>query len=256
MKITLPEEKDEQKAPGSNVNEDMLEASFLTRKEKRRYRRKQEKEKLAGMTGKQKISYYLEYNLWKTLGILLAVFIVVMLGVTIYRNSRPFLLRIAILNNDPDIKYDSFEAEYREFYPEGKDERFQVDGSYKIDFENAEDEFRSSPSSATSYDKLVAYTKSDYYDAIITDRAGYDYVTLTDMAYNMNLILSEDTLKRLSGQILYITLQSGETVPIGLDLKNASGLPELSYEEAMLCFPCAAEKNKASAERLVRYLFE
>lgn len=275
MKITLPDANAdstsaENELPSAVLDEDFLEISSLNGRKKWNYNIQKERDKWKQLGISARFRYFRDYYAKITIIAIIAIACAIGIGINIYHNMLPTDLRLAILNTEySQSRLDALEAEYRNTFSIPANHKIEFAATLQIHYSTyLEDIATTDPSTASSYEILTSYVRSDYLDSIITDEDGLQYLIEMDLIYNLNNLLPSETLEALEPYIIYATIPADSpdiaeddaetiSVPIALDIHACKTIAAfaLPYENAYLTFPCASQKNLANAARLIEFLF-
>ena len=275
MREMLDEFKEKPKV--SEEAEDRLETALLTKKERRAKNKAKFKERLAEMSGMEKFKYLVEYYKWYliiTAGLLLFLG---SLSYVIYKNTRPLIISAAILNPvDPTEVNDKPFFDFAEANDIKKGHQLVSDIYSQVTIEEQVNRRSDSTSHANA---LTMKSTDDYYDIIITDQRGMEYITLLGVIYTLDSTLDEDNYNSLRDRFYYSSdytepsiatkaLDSTTTdalrklgpqdIPVGIDISDtafAKGL-NVGYEKIYLCVAGGKSENRKRVNMLLKYIFK
>ncbi len=244
--------------------EDNLELHSMSRKERRKYKRERYKETTAEMTRSQKISYYIYCYKWRFIITVAVAICVVSLAVTLYKNNRPVALSYAIVNStvtSSELDMSVIEEDYMEYYGFGND--YQVRGTYDLDFdlETYDEDYSNNPY-ATEYVTFPSLCYNDYFDVIITDEAGLNYLSYNSYIHPLDDSMTADLYNIITSEysdlITYSINYAEEDNAFAIDISDTEFAKSigLGYDDVYICFPGTSEDNYYNVKRLCKFIFE
>ncbi len=262
-----PKEKDE--------SEDRLEMSLMSRKDRRARKKALFQEQTAGMNKKEKFKYIVYYYKWYFIFAVVAILTVGAFAIAIYKNTRPVSIAVAALNSEDPV---SVSSQPLEDFAKAND---MVDG-YRVigdTYYNVSLEYELSNTSSTSNaTSLALLLKDNYYDVIITDLYGLEYLNYACALFFMDDYFDAEILEKYKNNIYYssdyadqsnvkaaINAKSTEILmavgdrdkPLAVDISGTEFAKNmnLGYDEVYICFPGGSSRNKKRAKMLLEYIF-
>ncbi len=236
-----------------------LELASMTKKERKLAKKQKYLETTKDMSPFEKFQYIFMYYKWYFIVPIAAVFFLIYLGNTIYKNSIPVTLNYVILNIEDEAAIDrSFEADYSEIFKiEGK-HRYIASLSYNIDYEYfLENKNYVTSSNSTDYNILSLECEYGDHDVIITNQAGLTYCSSQRIARPLRQYFSANTYDILEEYMHDSLNPQGIVEAYALDISNTDFAKNLNlnYTDVYLIFPGTTEENKSNAYQLVEYIF-
>ena len=262
-----PKEKDE--------SEDRLEMSLMSRKDRRARKKALFQEQTASMDKKEKFKYIVYYYKWYFIFAVVAILTVGAFAIAIYKNTRPVSIAVAALNSEDPV---SVSSQPLEDFAKAND---MVDG-YRVigdTYYNVSLEYELSNTSSTSNaTSLALLLKDNYYDVIITDLYGLEYLNYACALFFMDDYFDAEILEKYKNNIYYssdyadqsnvkaaINAKSTEILmavgdrdkPLAVDISGTEFAKNmnLGYDEVYICFPGGSSRNKKRAKMLLEYIF-
>ena len=196
-------------------------------REKVRYWYCTERDKLKGMTRKQKISYITTY--YK--GVFFGLFCVALMGVYIgdiaIQSNRESVIQGFITNDDWDLfSAEAMEREYGEFVGLEKNQTVVFDDGLYIDMGGQASDY-----TAASNGKLLAFITTKQLDVIITTREVYDYYSEQLPMLDLRTILPEELFEALKDDMLTQTDENGNVIYVALDMTGSRYVAGSEYKD-------------------------
>ena len=266
------EEEIQQKALDFDTDaENLLEKKFMTRKERRAYKKAERKHMLAGYTKKERRHYYIHYYKWPAFIILVLAIIIGKFSYDLIKGAMPQALCVAILNAETSNHYaDYIDETMRDYYSDIKSYyQITVEGDYSISLDTYLDDFLNSTSTQlTDAEELAYKQRVDMYDAIISDEEGILYCATAGLTTSVNAYLDEELYEVVEDDVIIFdgsednTYISGETyVEVGdvmaidiSDTEFAKGLG-LDYDDVYVAFPGTSAENYENAVRFIKMIY-
>ena len=242
------------------MNENNLEMSELSFSERRKVRKAQQKAIMKDMNLREKISYFFYYNKRKIIFALIVIIYLSATIATIIRNTRPYALSYAIINNNStEAPSEEPIREYLKYY--NMDKGYQVNSSTNIHLNLKEYlNGNAAASDSTSYESFPLLCSENYYDIIISDKKGIDFCVESYIAQPIEDILSSDIIEEITQKypdiIHSVKEENGKSTYIYIDISDTDFAKNLnlSYNKVYICFPGKSSQNVKNAERAMRFI--
>ncbi len=243
--------------------EDHLEMHGMTRRERRKYKRERYKETTADMSRGQKISYFIYCYKWRFIATIAIAVCAAALIVTLYKNSRPVALSYAIVNStvsSSELDMSVIEEDYMEYYGFGSD--YQLRGTYDLNFdlETYDEDYANNPY-AVEFVSFPSLCYNDYFDVIITDETGLNYLSYNSYVHPLDDSMTVDLYNIITSEyedlITYSINYAEEEDAFAINISDtefAKSL-ELGYDDVYICFPGTSEDNYYNVKRLCNFIF-
>lgn len=228
------------------------------------------KAEMKDMPPLKKVGYLLYYNkVYIILAAILIIWIISFIN-TQRANSLPTAISYAILNTgnhttayeleSPDNPFNDYLKEFG--YTE--DGTFQVQGNASIELskDTQRDDYVRTQESSAAVMQFGGLLDKDFYDVIITDEPGLDYLVTGEDSIRIqpaDQILGEyvDYLD-ISDRIISLKDKTGTEYKVAVDISDRDFTKKLDlpYDKVYLCFGGKSEENKENARRFCEYLFK
>ena len=238
-----------------------LELHSMTRKERRAAKRENFNKNTEGMSFKEKAGYFFYCYKWPIISVIVAIAVICVVVIEVYSNSRPIALAYGIVNcqDTETLDISIIEEDYMEYYGFGNG--YQIIGIYNLDYdlETYEDNY---DISAPEYSSFPTLCYEGYYDIIISDKKGLDYVANTAMIHPLEDSLTTDLYnifkEEYSDLIVYSENNDGESCEYALDISDTEFVKELclDYDDVYLCFVGVSDQNFTNARRICKFIFD
>lgn len=249
-------------APKEDLRTDNnLELHSMSRKERRKARRDSFNEETAEMSFKEKADYFFYCYKWPIISVIAVIAVICIVVVEIYKNTRPVALAYGIVNcqDTETLDVSVIEEDYMSYY--GFDKGYQMIGIYNLDYdlETYEDNY---DVTAAEYSSFPTLCYEGYYDIIITDKAGLDYVASAAMIQPLDGALTTDLYnifkEEYSGLITYAENNDGESCEYALNISNTDFADRLclDYDDVYICFVGVSDQNFTNARRICKFIFD
>lgn len=232
--------------------EDSLEIAMLSRKERRKYRKKKLRETLSLMTPGEKFKYLVYYYKWPVIITLAVLLIAALAGRTLYMNSRPVALSYAIVNADSETLQVDFVEDYLQ--------SFHLEKGYQV---HANTGFRTATETDAGYDdddyvQFSLLCRDQYYDVILTDKAGMEFLSGGGLLVEPGQVLSSSQLSPLTDRLVKSAGSDNVRRYAGIDISDTAlaRLLHTGYSQVYLCFPGTSDQNKENAARFTQWIFQ
>lgn len=275
MRQMLKEFEEKPKEKDEVDSEDRLEQSLMSGKERRAKKKKIMKERLAEMSGKDKVKYIIYYYKWHFIITIASILVLGSLAFAIYKNTRPVSISAVVIN--PESPLDISEKPFKEFAKSKnlvKGYRLIADTFYNLNLEYS----LSNDSATTNNNSFAMLVQDNYYDVMITDRAGLEYSNYLCILFFMDDIFDQEFLDRYKDRIYYssdfgdpenarkaVNARSTDVLaaigdrskPLAIDISDTEFAKKLNlgYEDVYLCFPGNSKRNLKKATQLLEYIF-
>ncbi len=228
------------------------------------------KAEMEGMSPFKKVLYFLDYTkVYFIIGILLIIWVVSFIR-TQNQNTLPTAISYAILNtgnhstayetedpNNPFMKYAEDMG-----YTEPGTFQFQGNASIELSAETQKDDYVRSQESSANVMQFGGLLDKDFYDIIITDEPGLEYLVQGEDAIRIKTV--KDTIGDLADKegikdrVLTMKDATGTEYDVAIDISDREFTKELDlpYEKVYLCFGGASDENKENAKSFVEYIFK
>lgn len=241
----------------SIVTEDSLELQDMSRKERRNYQWKQEKEKLKELTFWRKVQYILNYYAWKFLAVVIAIGIILIIIQRIYIATRPVALDIVLVNDPGNVTFEeSVTNIYTSYYEVPDDAVFIIDNNFEI----YPDRTYTSQDIAY-YNKMMAALTGDSTQIIICDAKVVDYYAVDGYVLELKHSLPEDIFTAIEAQErLYECdgpVEDYDFYAIDISDMEFTKRTNINLEQPYLFIPSTlGDKNREIAYNFIRILLE
>ena len=241
-------------------HEDNLEIRKMKFADRMKAKRNRLKENMEGMSGFEKFKYIVYYYKWHFILSALAIFLVIYVPLTIYKNTRPVALSYAIMNSTNYIKVNTDAMDdYMEYYGFKKGEyRLLGINSINLDLETYDEKYNDNDPSYTQF-PINCY--NNRYDVIITDYTGLKYCSKNALIHTLDTILTQDVEDIIETEYSHLIKEAPTyddvMTPYAIDISDTDFAKSLNlgYDDVYLCFPGVEEENIMNAKRLINFIF-
>ncbi len=252
-----------QAAPKEDLKiEDSLELATMSRKERRSVKKKRYKETTNGMTKTQKFQYFLYAYKMEILLPLMVLICVGLIAFAFLRNGRPVALSYAVVNcEDLDVLDTSgIDEDYMNYY--GFDNKYQLSSVLDLNYDlNTSSSETVKDGESGNYIAFPTLCRENYYDVIITNRAGLEYLSYNSIIYPIDEALSADLYSLFSAEYKDRFSSSfdytGKSMSYAIDISDTDFAKSLNtgYDDIYICFPGNSEDNQTNVKRLCKFIF-
>lgn len=261
---TAPGIQDPRKAsPKEDLKiEDSLELATMSRKERRTVKRNRYKETTSGMTKTQKFQYFLYAYKMEILLPLMVLICVGLIAFAFLRNSRPVALSYAVVNcKDLNVLDTSaIDEDYMNYY--GFDNKYQLSSVLDLNYDlNTSSSETVKDGESGNYIAFPTLCRENYYDVIITNQAGLEYLSYNSIIYPIDEALSADLYSLFSAEYKDRFSSSfdytGKSMSYAIDISDTDFAKSLNtgYDDIYICFPGNSEDNQTNVKRLCKFIF-
>ncbi len=233
--------------------EHALELHAMTRSEKRKIQREEEKAKLKELTFWKKIQYILMYYTWKFIGITAAVVLIVFLGHQIYVITRPVALDIVLINDPTNSVFETeVPALYGSYYEQPKDARYVIDTQFQID-----PDAPYTSADMAYYSKMLAILSTESTQIIICDAKVVDYYAIDGYILELQHGLPEDLFSTFRDRMYECDgpVKDADFYAIDISGMRFTEQTGIQIEEPYLCIPtCLGEENRQIAYQFLQMI--
>ncbi len=246
-------------ADTKKTTEDNLELRAMSRKDRLAAKRERYRKNIEGMSKKEQRKYFLYYYKFAIMGAILFLALAIYIPVTIYKNSRPIALSYAVLNTGINQIDKSFEDDYCRLF--GLEKGYQILSNTSISLSLEDYAENGGNSYSSDYMQFPTLCYDNYYDIIISDKAGVEYCGSAGMARPVANSLSAEFLAVLENDyncsLLSVKDEDDNMVAFAVDISGTEFAKNLNtgYSDVFLSVAGTSERNKANAEKMLRYIF-
>ena len=212
-----------------------------------------EREKLKHMSFQDKLWYIWEYYKFHIAVVIGIIFILCIIGTSIYNSTIENSLYCIIINNqsNSEMNYEVLTQDFHDHMGFGKKQEVHAESIY-ITYGDVVSEF-----SYASMAKISAMIASKELDILITDKENFDrYSTMNGYA-DLEQVLPEDLLALLKDRICYGTTEDGQTAAFAVDISRTAFTENMGISlEPAYCGFISNSQNQDTAIALLRYIFE
>lgn len=241
--------------------ENALEQHYMRLDQKIKYKFSQYKDTTRNMSFGEHLKFFLHYYKWNVIICIVLILCCITLGKTIYINSRPMAIGLAILNNasvEGQNLAAQIETDYRSYYEIKPSDRFIILDQLSIDPETYTSEIMATSSgNLTSYENLYAQISAGNIDLIITNENGLLYCIEQDLVYPIENFFDAATAALYEQDIKIYTSYTGEDRQYAVDISQSRFVNELNlgYDNVYLLFPNNTADSKTRAARFIEYIY-
>lgn len=243
--------------------EDKLEFATMSRKERRAAKRKRLKETTEGMTFVQKLQYFLYAYKMEILLPLIVIIAVSLIVVAFFRGNKPIALSYAIVNCEDLETLDTsvIENDYRNYYGFDDNYQFQKVLDLKYDPSTSSNE-ASRDAESGNYIAFPTLCDENYYDIIITNKRGLEYLSESSIIHTLGEALPSDLYDIFTAdyndQITTSPAYTGKSSPYAINISDTDFAKKLNpgYDDVYICFPGVSEDNQKRVKQICNFIFD
>ncbi len=214
---------------------------------------RQETAKMKEMSWSDRFWYIGEYYKYHIVGVLLIIALISIIGTSIYNRTLTTRLYLIVLNNPAVLteNFDPLTEDYAAARGFGKKDRIHAE-SMSLP---ADGSANRSAMSATS--KIAALITAKQLDLLIADPIAFEDYAAVNTLLDLDTVLPEDLREQLKDRILFAADESGETLPMGIDLSGAPLLEEMHIVMEKPCLSIVTNSTRTDeCIAFLRYLFQ
>ena len=186
--------------------------------------------------------------------------LIIYIGTTVYRNSRPVALSYVILNvADTKVVDTSFCEDYAVFKDFPDDYRFVGVTEYNVEYQYYLEHMEYiQTSNSTDYNILSTRSELGDFDIIITNKAGMEYCSAEYIAKAMQGYLDANQYEKLKPYMVDSPNHHGTPQPYAIDVSNTEFAKNLNagYSDVYIMFPGVNKTNKKNALMFLEYVLD
>lgn len=247
---------DQKKKPSHTpvVTEDSLELLDMTPKERRAYRRQQEREKLQELTFWRKVQYIITYYFWKFMAVVAVCTAIVLIIRQAYIMTRPIALDIALVNDMENTTFaDTVIALYESYYEVPEDARYLIDTGFEI---NPED---TAPNDMTSYTKMMADLNYESTHIIICDADVVQYYAVDGYLTELHFALPPELFEAVKDRLYECEGPVEDSDYYAIDISGTKFAEQtgIQLEQPLLCIPTIlGEESRETSFRFIQMILD
>ena len=214
------------------------------------------KDYMKDMSPSEKRKYLIYYYKWYVIIGAIFLALVAYFVVVIRRNRVPSSISYAVINawDLTDGLDQSLFEDYAQYYDRTDGYTIRGDNQYMFTVDTITDPGMS----YGAYLRFNSLCPDDYFDIIITDKAGLDFCVADDLSLDVDQALSPEVLQMYEGHIVSMKDSTGETHNFAIDVSDIQCIKRigLPYDKVYITFPGDSETNISHAEEFLRYIKE
>lgn len=209
-----------------------------------------EQEKLSKMNGREKISYVFTYYSTQLMITAVVLFLLVQAGLALYRLSQENMLYCLLVNQTQagDRELAALEQDFRTYA--GLTSRKQTvtfDMAVSLDDPSYAD---------ASVIKLTSLHSTDTMDTMITTAKILERYRDQELFLDLSLILPDELFAALEGRLYYVPDARGNSVPIGIALKDSYLAEQLTLLEDSFLAVTSRSHSPETVVTFIRYCIQ
>lgn len=239
--------------------ESLLDYRYMTKEERRAYRKAEHDRYTEGMNRRQRIGYFFSCHEWHIIITAMVVISVAILSFAVYRQTRPIAISYGIVNStDPYATDNSVFDDYKAFYGIDSSEKLREVTDLSYDLSTWEEDYNENVAEYSSFPLLC---DENLYDVLITDRTGLDCCSYINLIYPLDT-LGDDLTALFDGELsdkVVTAKDSADYVSAyAIDISGTDFAERLDtgYDEVYLCFPGNSDENQETARKLLNFIFD
>ena len=212
-----------------------------------------ERQKLKNMSFQDKIWYIGEYYKFHIAVVVGIIFILCIIGTSIYNSTIENSLYCIIINNQSngEVNYDVLTQEFHDHMGFGKKQEVHAESIY-ITYSDVVSEF-----SYASMAKISAMIASKELDILITDEENFERYSTMEGYADLEQALPEDLLGLIKDRLCYGVTEDGRTAAFAVDISGTEFTSKMGISLApAYCGFISNSQNRDTAIALLRYIFE
>ncbi len=212
-----------------------------------------ERQKLKAMSLQDKIWYIGEYYKFHIAVVVGIVFVLCIIGTSIYNSTIENSLYCIIINNQSngELNYDVLTQEFHDHMGFGKKQEVHAESIY-ITYSDVVSEF-----SYASMAKISAMIASKELDILITDEENFERYSSMEGLADLEQALPEDLYSLLEDRLCYGTTDDGRTAAFAVDISGTEFTSRMGISlQPAYCGFISNSQNRDTAIALLRYIFE
>lgn len=234
----------------------------MSRKERRAAKRKRLKETTEGMTFVQKLQYFLYAYKMEILLPLIVIIAISLIVVAFFRGNKPIALSYAVVNCEDLEALDSsvIETDYWNYYGFDDNYQFQKVLDLKYDPSTSTNEV-SKDAESGNYIAFPTLCDENYYDIIITNKRGLEYLSESSIIHTLGEALPSDLYDIFTAdynaQITTSPAYTGKSAPYAINISDTDFAKKLNpgYDDVYICFPGVSEDNQKRVKQICNFIF-
>lgn len=243
--------------------EDKLEFATMSRKECRAAKRKRLKETTEGMTFVQKLQYFLYAYKMEILLPLIVIIAISLIVVAFFRGNKPTALSYAVVNCEDLEALDTsvIEADYWNYY--GFDDNYQFQKVLDLKYDpSISTNDASKDAESGNYIAFPTLCDENYYDIIITNKRGLEYLSESSIIHTLGEALPSDLYDIFTAdyndQITTSPAYTGKSAPYAINISDTDFAKKLNpgYDDVYICFPGVSEDNQKRVKQICNFIFD
>ena len=245
----------EESGPNEDA-EDNLEHYTKNVFQKMKNERELYKKRTKGMSGMEKLKYFLYYYKWPiVISVVIVVFIAYVISL-IYDFTRPVGFSYAIVNSY-DISGETNTEIISDYLKEYKlNKGYKVESLKDITLDRYSIESGNDQTATYKYMSFSGYCTNNYFDILFSNKAGMEICAENGQIHPVDQILTPDTIAKCSDRLVTAKGKDGQTVAYAIDVSDLACIKGmgLKYTDVYICFPGTSERNLTSANNFVTYI--
>lgn len=209
-----------------------------------------EQKKLSKMNGKEKISYVFTYYSTQILIAAVILFLLVQAGLALYRMSRENVLYCLLVNQTQagDRELAALEQDFRSYAGiTSQKQTVTFDMAVSLDDPSYAD---------ASVIKLTSLHSTDTMDTMITTAEILERYRDQELYLDLSLLLPDELFAALEGRLYYAPDARGNSIPIGIALKDSYLAGQLTLVEDSFLAVTSTNHSPETVVAFIRYCMQ
>lgn len=236
------------------VTEDSLDLLDMTPKERRAYKRQQEREKLQELTFWRKVQYIITYYFWKFMAVAAVCAAILLIIRQVYIMTRPVALDIALVNDMGNTTFaETVIALYESYYEVPEDARYLIDTGFEIKLEET------APNDMTSYTKLMADLNYESTHIIICDAEVVQYYAIDGYLTELHFALPPELFESVKDRLYECEGPVEDSDYYAIDISGTKFAEQtgIQLEQPLLCIPTIlGEESRETSFRFIQMILD
>ena len=246
--------KNQQTSHTPVVTEDSLDLLDMTPKERRAYKRQQEREKLQELTFWRKVQYIITYYFWKFMAVVAVCAAILLIIRQIYIMTRPVALDISLVNDMENTTFaETVISLYESHYEVPEDARYLIDTGFEIKLEET------APNDMTSYTKMMANLNYESTHIIICDAEVVQYYAIDGYLTELHFALPPELFESVKDRLYECEGPVEDSDYYAIDISGTKFAEQtgIQLEQPLLCIPTIlGEENRETSFRFIQMILD
>lgn len=214
---------------------------------------RQETRKLREMSWSDRFWYIWEYYKWHMLICVMIAMFVMVIATSIYNSTLKTRLYCVAINNPAGQQLDSsvLTEDFAEYMQFGKKDQIFAESMY-LPSDGTFDDM-----AMANQTKLAALMAARSLDVMISDEVFFQKYAQISSFLDLETVLPEDVLDLVRDRLIYAKDESGQELPLGIDVTGNWLLEEMGVSTSPACFSIMVNsENIDNCAALLRFMYQ